>query len=79
MACMATLGSSDHVQGWGQAPKHQGMVEVEEHKDGNGLHLLPAPRAHPTPVQGTYPPQLPQGETMDCGNGNQAMHGILGT
>ena len=59
MACMATPGSSDHVQGWGQAPKHQGMVRVEEHKDGNGLHQLPAPRAHPTPVQGAYPPPPP--------------------
>ena len=24
------------------------------------------------------PPQLPQGEAMDCGNNNQAMYGILG-
>ena len=26
----------------------------------------------------TYPPQLPQGEAMDCGNGNQAVYGVLG-
>ena len=67
MACMATPGTSDHVKGWGQAPKHQGMVQVEEHKDGNGLHQLPAPRAHPTPVQGTYPPSYLKGKPWIAG------------
>ena len=51
---------------------------MEEHKDGNGLHQLPAPRAHQ--IKNTYPPppQLPQGEAMDCGNSNQAVYRVLG-
>ena len=51
---------------------------MEERKNGNGLHQLPAPRTHPAPIHNAYPPQLPQGEAMDCGNGNQAVYGVLG-
>ena len=54
----ATPGPSDHVQGWRQDPQHQGVVQVEEHKDGNGLHQLPAPRAHPAPKYNAYPPPV---------------------
>ena len=56
----------------------QGVVQVEEHKNGNGLHQLPAPRAHPAPIHNAHPPQLPQGEAMDCGNGNQTVYGVVG-
>ena len=33
---------------------------------------------HPFTTPTPPPPQLPQGEAMDCGNNNQAMYGILG-
>ena len=44
-------------------------------------YQLPAPRAHPAPIHDTCPPpppQLPQGETMDCGKSNQVVYVILG-
>ena len=56
MACMATPGSSVHVQGWRRDPQHQGVVQVDEHEDSNGLYQLPAHRAHPAPTNDTYPP-----------------------
>ena len=75
---MATPGPSDHVQGWSKIPSIKAWFRWRSTRTAMAYINCSHPGRIGHPFTTPTPPQIPQGEAMDCGNSNQAMYGVLG-
>ena len=72
------LGPATMYKAGGKIPSIKAWFRWRSTRTAMAYINCPHPGRIRHPFTTPTPPQLPQGEAMDCGNGNQAVYGVLG-